>query len=170
MQFQIPQFIETEDRIVGPLTLKQFFYLAGGSAVSFTLYFIVETWLWFLLSLPLITLAVGLAFVKINGQPLPKIIFAALGYYWKPQAYVWQPENPELPKTEATLRSLVGSRFSLENILGGLALRNAREEVQTKSGGTTQKLKEMMHRGKERYEIVQRLTGERRAAKRIDYR
>src|SRR3989338_737591 len=27
MQFQVPQFIEVEDKIFGPLTLKQFFYV-----------------------------------------------------------------------------------------------------------------------------------------------
>ncbi|TSC80302.1 MAG: hypothetical protein G01um101429_152 [Parcubacteria group bacterium Gr01-1014_29] len=29
-QFQVPQFIEVEDKIFGPLTTKQFFYLLGG--------------------------------------------------------------------------------------------------------------------------------------------
>jgi hypothetical protein len=30
MHYQVPQFIEIEDKIFGPLTLKQFIYLAGG--------------------------------------------------------------------------------------------------------------------------------------------
>ncbi|TSC61742.1 MAG: SsrA-binding protein, partial [Parcubacteria group bacterium Athens0416_74] len=30
MQFQVPQFIEVEDKIVGPLTFKQFVFIAGG--------------------------------------------------------------------------------------------------------------------------------------------
>ena len=38
MQFQTPQFIETENKIIGPLTLKQFFYLAVGFGVSFTFF------------------------------------------------------------------------------------------------------------------------------------
>ena len=38
MHFQTPQFIEIEDKIFGPLTLKQFIYLAGAAGLSFTAY------------------------------------------------------------------------------------------------------------------------------------
>jgi hypothetical protein len=29
MQFRVPQFIDIEDKLFGPLTFKQFIYLAG---------------------------------------------------------------------------------------------------------------------------------------------
>ena len=38
MRFQVPQFIEVEDKIFGPLTLKQFLYTAGGAAVGFIIW------------------------------------------------------------------------------------------------------------------------------------
>ena len=38
MRFQTPQFIEIEDRIFGPLTLKQFIYLAGSAGLAFLFY------------------------------------------------------------------------------------------------------------------------------------
>jgi len=38
MRFQVPQFIEVEDKIFGPLTLKQFIYLAGAGGVVFVLW------------------------------------------------------------------------------------------------------------------------------------
>ena len=34
MMFSVPQFIDVEDKIIGPLTLKQFIYLAGGAGLS----------------------------------------------------------------------------------------------------------------------------------------
>ncbi|MFB6212783.1 MAG: PrgI family mobile element protein, partial [Candidatus Magasanikbacteria bacterium] len=34
-KFQVPQFIEQKPKIVGPLTLQQFIYLASAAAVSF---------------------------------------------------------------------------------------------------------------------------------------
>jgi len=40
MQYQVPQFIEVEDRIIGPLTLKQFLYLAFAGAILFVLWFL----------------------------------------------------------------------------------------------------------------------------------
>src|SRR3989344_2665997 len=35
MEYQVPQFIEVEDKIIGPLTLKQFIYLAGEAGFSY---------------------------------------------------------------------------------------------------------------------------------------
>ena len=38
MQFKVPQFIDMEDKIVGPLTLKQFAYILGAGGFSFLLW------------------------------------------------------------------------------------------------------------------------------------
>jgi hypothetical protein len=38
MRFQVPQFTDVEDKIVGPLTLKQFVYLAGAGGGCIILY------------------------------------------------------------------------------------------------------------------------------------
>ncbi len=170
MQFQVPQFIDTEDKIVGPLTLRQFFYVGGAAGLSVLLYFTVQLWLWLLLSLPIAAVGAALAFVKINGRPLAKLLVASTGFYWKPQTYVWQPEHPELPKNTSTLRTFFGDTFSsLENIVGGLALKNAEERVLV--GSKANPLQSSILRpGKERYEILRRAGGERRAARRVDYR
>ena len=50
MRFQVPQFIEVEDKIFGPFTLKQFIYMAGGCGLSFVTY----EFLPLLIALPLI--------------------------------------------------------------------------------------------------------------------
>ena len=39
MQFQVPQFIDVENKIIGPLSLRQFLYLAGAGLISFMLFF-----------------------------------------------------------------------------------------------------------------------------------
>ena len=38
MQFQVPQFIEVEDKIFGPLTFRQAVYLVGGAGLSYVIY------------------------------------------------------------------------------------------------------------------------------------
>jgi hypothetical protein len=35
MQFQVPQFLDVEDKIIGPFTIKQFLYLAGGAGFAY---------------------------------------------------------------------------------------------------------------------------------------
>lgn len=169
MQFQIPQFIETEDKIVGPLTLKQFIFLAVPGGLSFLMYLFLQTWLWFMLSLPIVGLGIAIAFVKINGQPMSKVVSNAISFYFQPQAYVWQPKNPVLPKNESTLKETLGEGFSLESVVRGLALKNAWRYIQTGSKAKKETAQPTPE-GKERYQIFTRASGERKAAKRVDYR
>lgn len=102
MQFQVPQFIDTEDKIVGPLSLKQFAFIGIGGVFSAILYFTVQTWLWVLVSIFIFGFAIALAFVKIQGRPFFNVLLAAFNFYWHPQTYVWQPEHPVVHiKTES---------------------------------------------------------------------
>src|SRR6185369_5410501 len=94
MQFQVPQFIETEDKLVGPLTLRQFIYVAVAAGIFAMLYFLVQTWLSVSLGIILLGSAGALAFVKVQGRPLIDVTMSALGFYWKPHTYIWQPEHP----------------------------------------------------------------------------
>jgi hypothetical protein len=170
MQFQVPQFIETEDKIVGPLTLRQFLYLGAAAGLSVILYFTVQLWLWFFFSLFLAAIGVALAFVKVNGQPMAKIIIAAANFEWQPKIFVWQPEHPSLPKNESTLKPFFGEGLSLENIIAGLSLKKAHERVLTGTKASTDKGRRLFHEARERYEIVRQLSGARRAVRRVDYR
>jgi len=164
MQFQVPQFIETEDKIIGPFTLRQFLYLAAGGGASFTLYFLVETWLWAFLSLFFVGGSIALAFIKVNGRTLPALLFSAFSFYWKPQTYVWRSEGREAKKEEA-IRSL-----GLEDLVSGLLLKNAWRDLQTGTKTVSKEAVKKVRAAQERYQIFQRISGERQAARRIDYR
>lgn len=93
MQFQIPQFIETEDKIIGPLTLKQFAYLAIAGFICFMLFFILKTFIWVMLSVLLMGAAVALAFVHYNGQTMPVVLFSIFKYVWRPKFFLWVNEQ-----------------------------------------------------------------------------
>lgn len=163
MQFQVPQFIETEDKVVGPFTIVQFVYIGAAGIVSFLLYFTVELWLWAIGTILALAVAFGFAFIKIEGRPLMHVIAAALSFYWKPQTYVWQSEY----RGAAGKAGLAGEGgISLEEIFSGAALRSAWKNLQTGARAPSKKV----FGGIEKYQIFQKLTGERRAARRIDYR
>jgi len=169
MQFQVPQFTETEAKVVGPLTLKQFIYIAAAAVISFLLYAFVQTWLWIMISIPLLVIGIALAFIKINGRSFTGFLVSFFNFYWQPQKYVWQTEAPNLPKTESAMQKVLGEGFSLENLVAGIALKKVWQDVQTGSKTPTMETVSPQ-KVRERYEIVRRLTGERKAAKRIDYR
>ncbi len=90
MQFQVPQFIEVEDKIFGPLTLKQFIYLVGGAGIVFALYTFLPFFLVLIVGAPVAALAVGLAFYKVNNRPLVDVIESAVSYFFSHRLYVWK--------------------------------------------------------------------------------
>lgn len=93
MEYQVPQFIEVEDKIVGPLTLRQFIYLAGGGGLCVVLYLYLPLWVAF----PFIALVAGgtaaLAFYKINGKPLLQVIEAGFNYLIGAKLFLWKHED-----------------------------------------------------------------------------
>ncbi|MDP1629319.1 MAG: PrgI family protein [bacterium] len=102
MQYQVPQFIEIEDKIIGPLTLKQFLYLAGPAVISFILFFALSFGIWLLLTIILGVLGLSLAFVKINGRPFINFLLSVFWYYFKPKIFIWKKAEPASPETIET--------------------------------------------------------------------
>lgn len=168
MQFQVPQFIETEDKILGPLSLRQFIYLSLSIGASLLLYAIFNFWIWLLFSAVLVGGTAAVLLVKVNGRSFGVIALRAIEFYWQPQTYVWMPDQPNMPKTQETVKQASG--FSMESIISGLALNNAWHRVQVGTTASAQKVDREEKRTRERYGVVSRITGDRQIAKRIDYR
>lgn len=121
MQFQVPQFIEVEDKIFGPLTLKQFIYLAGGIGIAILFYVLIPIkFIAIFLGTPFVVLGALLAFYKINNKPFANTLEAAVGYSMKSKLYIWKktPKKIESKKTateredEATIDNLISPRLS----------------------------------------------------------
>lgn len=95
MRFQVPQFIEVESKIFGPLTLKQFIYLAGGAGIIFLLYISLPFFVMILFAAPVGVFAAALAFYKINNQSFIKTAENAFKYFTSSKIYVWKKEKTE---------------------------------------------------------------------------
>ena len=102
MRYQVPQFIDVEDRIFGPLTIKQFVYLIGGAGLSFILWRILPLFIALILIAPIVALSVGLAFYKVNNRPLLTTLEYAVGYFLGKKLYLWETDK-EIP-THATVK------------------------------------------------------------------
>ncbi len=92
MRFEVPQFVDIEDKIFGPLTFKQFVYLAGGGGLCVVIWFFLPA----IIAVPLIAvvagLALALAFYKFNGKPFVALIESALKYTSGSKLYIWKKE------------------------------------------------------------------------------
>lgn len=97
MQYQVPQFIEIEDKIFGPLTFKQFIYLAGGGGLCLLFFTLLPLWLTILLGLPVVLFALALAFYRVNGRPFIIAVEHAFGYFFGSKLYLWKQRPPQAP-------------------------------------------------------------------------
>jgi len=93
MQFPVPQFTEVEDKLIGPLSIKQFFILfvagilifAGYSATKSVAALVI---LFLLFGLP----AIGLAFAKINGRPAYRQLPFLMRFITEPKRLIFHKE------------------------------------------------------------------------------
>jgi len=89
-QFVVPQFIEVEDKIFGPITIRQFLILLGAGVMIF-LGWRFGDFLTFVLTFIVVGgLATVFAFVKVNGQVFHIFMLNVLVSLRKPSLRVWQ--------------------------------------------------------------------------------
>ena len=119
-RFQVPQFIEVEDKLFGPLTLKQFIYVLGGTAITFILWVSLPIFLTILLGVPVMGFSIGLAFYKINGEPLVTILSHGVQYLSRSRLYIWRKE--EKKRKEEPLRASKKKGFVMPRARRGTGL------------------------------------------------
>lgn len=104
MQFQVPQFIEVEDKIFGPLTFRQFVYMGGGLGAAYILWRMLP----FVVAGPLIAFELGaaaaLAFFEYNGRPFILAVESAFFFFLRTKLYLW---NNNRAQQKATIKKTV---------------------------------------------------------------
>ena len=101
MEYQVPQFIEVENKIIGPLTLKQFIYIAGAIGLCVIFFSYLNIAIALLFSAPVVGLAAALAFYKVNGKPFITVLEAGFNYYIGAKFFLWKHEGPSEKKQNA---------------------------------------------------------------------
>jgi hypothetical protein len=93
MQFPVPQFTDVEDKIIGPLTVKQFGIIFAVGIVVFLGYsmtksLLVTVFLFVSLGLP----ALGLALVPFNGRPMYTFIGKLIKFLTSTKVLIFHKE------------------------------------------------------------------------------
>jgi hypothetical protein len=113
MRYQVPQFIEIEDKIFGPLTLKQFIYLAGGGGLSLLFFTLLPFYLTVVLAIPVMAFSAGLAFYEINGRPLIIALEHAVSYFVGSKLYLWKQRQQVQPAVSTADKTATSSASQL---------------------------------------------------------
>ena len=90
MEYQVPQFIDVEDKIFGPLTFKQFIYVAGGLGLCVILVLYLPRLIGIILAIPVAAFSLALAFYRVNNKSFTDMLEAGLKYYTNDRLYLWK--------------------------------------------------------------------------------
>lgn len=101
MRFEVPQFIEIEDKIFGPLTWRQFLYLGGGVGMAAVMFFTLPFILFVLFGIPLALLAGALSFYPVNNRPFSFFLEAVVNYISSQRLYLWRQKSEVVHKESA---------------------------------------------------------------------
>ena len=88
-QFTVPQFIDIEDKILGPLSARQFLIILSMGLTDTLLYKLLSFWKFLLFGIPIFIIGVTFAFIRINGQPFHFFVLNMIQTFRKPQLRVW---------------------------------------------------------------------------------
>lgn len=105
MQFQVPQFIEVEDKVFGPFTFKQFLYLAGGVGLSFIFYVYLPIYIAIFFIFGCLGLAAALTFYKYNGRDFIFLAESFFKYSVTKKLYLWKKAERQVITQKATTKN-----------------------------------------------------------------
>lgn len=100
MHAQVPQYLDIEDKIIGPLTLKQFIYLLLGAGALFLLFNVLKLSVFIIVAIPISILIFLVTFYKIGNQKFSQFVLSLLKFLGRPNIYTWKKLSPKKPAEE----------------------------------------------------------------------
>ena len=98
-QFTVPQFIDVENKIIGPLTTRQFLIILAAAIIIGISYKLFDFSLFLTISIVVFLIAVLFSFVKINGRPFHLFVLNLAQTWRRPGIRVWNNRTAVLDET-----------------------------------------------------------------------
>jgi hypothetical protein len=142
MQFSVPQFIDVEDKVVGPFTAKQTVYLLGGGGIVLLSFILFNTAFFLLIAMVFVPLTLGFAFYRPKGITMARYVENFMDYLTTEHLYLWR-RDPQIVMfkmvqkkhtgSEAPMKMVTRSRIrELANLLDTSASVDMRYEAETR--------------------------------------
>lgn len=115
-QLTVPQFIDVEDKIIGPLSVRQFIILLIDFALVFGAYKLFDFSLFLFSSIIIVVVGFVFAFIKINGSPFHYFLLNLLQTIKRQRLRVWNKEAEPSEEFDLTPVFQVASQPLTRNI------------------------------------------------------
>jgi hypothetical protein len=99
-QFTVPQFIDVESKVIGPITARQFLIFIAALVFGGVAYLSFDFELFLVVAVLLIIIAGVFAFLKINGRPFHFFVLNLIQTFKKPKLRVWNHKIGKNLETE----------------------------------------------------------------------
>lgn len=148
MLINVPQYIDVEDKIVGPLTAKQLGWLIALGVSLLLMWSFLDRVSFFLIAIPLTFLFIALAFYRPYGQPLVSFLLGGVFYLFNPKIYVWKRTSqgirniPIRKKEDKSKKTIEHGRLTAEE------LENLSRTIDTNGAQTNEHILEMLRKAK----------------------
>lgn len=121
-QFTVPQFIDVESKIIGPITSRQFLILLGAAVIIGLSYKFFDFTLFLTIGMITFLIAILFAFVKINGRPFHFFVLNLTQTFRRPGTRVWNnrlgffADAPETTFVKPEIKPVVKEPFKKSHL------------------------------------------------------
>jgi len=96
MNFQVPQYVDLEDKLAFRLTLKQLLWFALGGVILFIFWIVFEKWVFWVSAPFVVAAAAAFAFYKPAGLTLFTFLVEGMRHWFRPKKLTWVKEEEDL--------------------------------------------------------------------------
>jgi len=141
MLINVPQYIDVEDKVAGPLTAKQLGWMVLLGVALLIMWNMFSKPLFFIIGIPLTILLVALAFYKPYGQPFGSFIVFGIMYFFRPKVYFWK-RTPQ--KEEKAQKTQIAEEHFVDKKLTSESLRDLARVMDSEGAEYNEKLEKIL--------------------------
>jgi hypothetical protein len=111
----VPQYIDVEDKIAGPLTWKHLGWFFGGGGLLMLAYAVLDKMTFYIVAVIIISLTVIMAFYRPNGVSMMEFVGYGINFLFHPKVYTWEREMQtkvtKKQKEEVKIKTVSGEKI-----------------------------------------------------------
>lgn len=97
MQYAVPQFIDSEDKLIGPFSLKQFGIIFAAGIIDVLLFKLFGVgYVLIIFGVPIALAGIGIAFIPFNGRQIYQMFPLFISFLTKPKLYIFRHTAPSI--------------------------------------------------------------------------